>query len=205
MNSQPTPVPVVAAALDHPPTLMGHRRLVRRRQLELLAVICVPVSALVAALRYPASDWLISIAAVTGVLAVTVAPLAAIGLASTTRSRRILRHYPWRAFTCTLLEPLGEGHELHIALRSDQGREVRLQPIPFRCNVLRHAKGHPDTIWFAGDLECGGVVSPVGGHYPVRVIRYPRNTALSLLGTDSGALTEKAGLARNGKYRRLSY
>ncbi|MEU9299973.1 hypothetical protein [Streptomyces sp. NPDC048269] len=52
----------------------------------------------------------------------------------------------------------------------------------------------PDRIWFAGDPRFGGVVSPVGGHYPVRVV--PHTPRREEAGGEGFELALRVGLVR---------
>ncbi|MGW0699747.1 hypothetical protein ACWD0A_10535 [Streptomyces sp. NPDC002867] len=77
-----------------------------------------------------------------------------------------------------------------------------LHTTPFRCDLKHKHNAYPDRIWFAGDPACGGVLSPVGGHFPVRAVNPALWEEPSADVQAADARAEAAGLARDGRYLR---
>ncbi|MFF3459071.1 hypothetical protein ACFYXH_33100 [Streptomyces sp. NPDC002730] len=127
--------------------------------------------------------------------------ISALALIHTPRTARILQSYPWRAYQCSY-PPRGQRQDFLISVSVAPDQELLLHTSPYRCNLQYKRNEHPDTIWFAGDPSCGGVVSPAGGHYPVRAVRTGlwQGRPLELPAAD--ALAESAGLAKEGRYLR---
>ncbi|MFB9517737.1 hypothetical protein [Streptomyces purpureus] len=143
--------------------------------------------------------------AMTVITAPFVALFAGLALVSSTRAARVLRHYPWRAYPCTHV-PVQEHRDHLVVLDLGGGERLAVHPVPLRCDLERKKNRHPGVIWFAGDVHSGGVASPVGGHYPMRVVRASLGRGGGQDGTLPPAtpLAERAGLAKGGRYRRLS-
>ncbi|MFD3544344.1 hypothetical protein ACFWUW_01770 [Streptomyces sp. NPDC058655] len=79
-----------------------------------------------------------------------------------------------------------------IPFREDYAPTFRI--IPFPIALAERENDHPGRIWFAGDPRFGGVVSPVGGHYPVRVV--PDKVPVEGWGGGDDALALRVGLMR---------
>ncbi|MFD7263610.1 hypothetical protein [Streptomyces sp. NPDC059874] len=129
-----------------------------------------------------------------------VAPFLPLMVIAYFRRRRIaavLQAYPWREWQCLHpIRPPGSPVTITIPFREDFTATFRIIPLPVELSARDN--GHPDRIWFAGDPRFGGVVSPVGGHYPVRVVAHvPRREEC---GGEGFELALRVGLVRpNGK------
>ncbi|MFE2928123.1 hypothetical protein [Streptomyces goshikiensis] len=153
--------PLVKAAWDHPPTALGFKRLVIRRSFSLVGLGALLVVTLAGAmLELIPHGALIFIC-----LAATTLPFLPVLLVAYVRRHRvaaILRAYPW----CEV-----SGHHpprtpsiIAIRVAEDCAPTFRMFPFPIQVTDSEN------LIWFAGDPRFGGVVSPVGGHRPVRVV-----------------------------------
>ncbi|WP_405677596.1 hypothetical protein OG239_34380 [Streptomyces sp. NBC_00868] len=120
-------------------------------------------------------------------------PWVAIAYCRRHRVAAILQAYPWREWPC-LHPPRATGSPATIAIpfREDFTATFRIIPFPVALAELDHV--HPDRIWFAGDPRFGGVVSPVGGHYPVRVV--PHTPRREECGGEGFELALRVGLVR---------
>ncbi|MFJ9545650.1 hypothetical protein [Streptomyces erythrochromogenes] len=116
------------------------------------------------------------------------------------RVKAVLRSYPWSEWPCRHpLRPPGSPATIAIPFREDFTATLRILPFPIALAQLEN--DHPDRIWFAGDPRFGGVVSPVGGHYPVRVV--PHTPRREECGGEGFDLARRVGLVRaSGKATR---
>lgn len=182
-------------ALEHPATASGYRRLVRRRVLGFVSTLVLPTIAITACLTLLDGDDAIGTTVLCFLIGVTAALVTGLALPSMPRTGRILRCYPWQAYPCRYIER-SRDHLIVMQLGPDD--QAVVHPAPFRCDLQRKHNDQPTVIWFAGDPRCGGVASPVGGHYPQRVITKdsPPPSAVA------PPVAERAGLARRGRYLR---
>ncbi|MFI6283936.1 hypothetical protein ACIBCM_04100 [Streptomyces sp. NPDC051018] len=87
-----------------------------------------------------------------------------------------------------------------IEIRFTQQYAPALRITWYSGDLARKRNPAPQTIWFAGDPRYGGVVSPVGGHFPVRVVpEAPAQTVPGCGTHEADALAEQAGLLRDGR------
>ncbi|MGI5404079.1 hypothetical protein ACQEVG_32425 [Streptomyces sp. CA-135486] len=197
----PPAVPTAETAFSHPPTVAAYRGLVRRRQLWLAGFVVASGTIIVGGEELPVADRAIPLFATMLLTAPVLVLMAALALIYTPRTARILRTYPWRAYPCRY-PPRGQRRDFVMAVTVAPGREVLLHSTPYRCSLEHKRNTHPDTIWFAGDPEGGGVASPVGGHYPVRVVPTAMRDGQRPPLPPADALAESAGLAKDGRYLR---
>lgn len=184
------------AAWNHPPTGVGYRRLVKRRSIWLFGL----------ALPFLFAATCLSLGilrqAVAGFLLIMIGsipwlPWVAVTYVRRSRVEAILRAYPWSELPC-LHPPYVAGSPATIAIpfREDFSPVYRI--IPFPIALAERENDHPDRIWFAGDPRFGGVVSPVGGHYPVRVVP-DKVPAEGWSGGDDGLALRVGLMRRSGK------
>ncbi|OKI39810.1 hypothetical protein CG724_01985 [Streptomyces sp. CB02120-2] len=148
-------------AWEHPPTEVGYRRLAMRRTAWMVSLVALGMIATgCLALR-----WLPQALAVLASALVVIVPSLPVVLVAYVRRKRIaaiLKAYPW----CEV-----RGHHpprtpsiIAIRIAEDCAPTFRMFPFPIQVTDSEN------LIWFAGDPRFGGVVSPVGGHRPVRVV-----------------------------------
>lgn len=185
------------AAWDHPPTAVGYRRLVVRRLGWVLSLGGPPLVALACINRVPHAG--IAFALIT-LLVAPYLPWVIIAYIRRHRVKAVLRSYPWGEWPCRHpLRPPGSPATIAIPFREDFTATLRILPFPIALAQLEN--DHPDRIWFAGDPRFGGVVSPVGGHYPVRVV--PHTPRREECGGEGFDLARRVGLVRaSGKATR---
>ncbi|WP_392897634.1 hypothetical protein [Streptomyces sp. LN699] len=155
-------------AWDHPPTIAGYRRLVIRRALWLVGLgvpflLCL-VCLFFDVLRQGALLFLMGMIGFA-----TWVPWVTIAFIRRRRVAAILRSYPWHELPCHYPRR-ASGNPATIAISFCEGYSPVLRIIPFPVSLAHPENTRPELIWFAGDPRYGGVVSPVGGHYPVRVV-----------------------------------
>ncbi|MER5871659.1 hypothetical protein [Streptomyces sp. NPDC002044] len=151
-------------AWDHRPTAVGYRRLAFRRAVWLgsLASACIIA---VAGMRLGLVVFAPLLVAVV-VLLVPFLPVVAIAYWRRQRIASVLQAYPWRELPCT--HDPRRPSVIRIRFSADFAPTFRMFPFPVQ--LTDGERGSHGPIWFAGDPRFGGVVSPVGGHYPVRVV-----------------------------------
>ncbi|MET9800499.1 hypothetical protein [Streptomyces sp. NPDC006368] len=89
-----------------------------------------------------------------------------------------------------------------IRIRFSEHYAPVLRITPFSVELARKQNPQPGMIWFAGDPRFGGVVSPVGGHFPVRVVPEELGGNVPDGGPEEDVLAERADLVKGGKVRR---
>ncbi|GAA2231468.1 hypothetical protein GCM10010232_17510 [Streptomyces amakusaensis] len=183
-----------------PPTAAGHRRLVARRWAWLVLVLLLTGAAVRAGFGKPVRD-LVGLA----VFSLCVYPLllwvTSLALRRTARVSRILKSYPWRAYPCDYPRRAAESPKvIRVRFADDHAPVLRLTP--FAVDLARKQNPSPDLIWFAGDPRYGGVISPVGGHFPVRVVPEPPGGGGPGGGAEADVLAERAELVKGGRVRR---
>ncbi|WP_031157923.1 hypothetical protein [Streptomyces erythrochromogenes] len=188
---------VAKVAWDHPPTVVGFRRLVLRRLGWVFSLGGPPLIALACIGRVPHAGT--AFALIT-MLAAPLLPWVLIAYIRRHRVKAVLRSYPWCEWPCRHpLRPPGSPATIAIPFREDFTATLRILPFPIALAQLEN--DHPDRIWFAGDPRFGGVVSPVGGHYPVRVV--PHTPRREECGGEGFDLARRVGLVRaSGKATR---
>lgn len=184
-------------AWDHPPTAVGYRRLAVRRLGWVLSLGGPPLVALACINRVPHAGM--AFALIT-LLVVPYLPWVIIAYVRRHRVKAVLRSYPWCEWPCRHpIRPPGSPATIVIPFREDFTATLRILPFPIALAQLEN--DHPDRIWFAGDPRFGGVVSPVGGHYPVRVV--PHTPRREECGGEGFDLARRVGLVRaSGKATR---
>ncbi|MER5884787.1 hypothetical protein ABT160_13235 [Streptomyces sp. NPDC001941] len=192
------PLPALKAAFDHRPTARGHVVLVRRRR----AWCALTVAIAVGGAYLHVVRWSPGLTVVYLLLAPTLVGATAATLRQARRIEAVLRAYPWRAYACSY-PPHPSTGPVTIAIRFDDAYApvLRLTPHPVELEHKRNPR--PDTIWFAGDPRFGGVVSPVGGHYPVRVVPQDLGDHVPPGTTEEDARAERAGIQHRGRARQL--
>ncbi|WP_412076145.1 hypothetical protein ACLF6K_10465 [Streptomyces xanthophaeus] len=177
-------------AWDHTPTPLGYKQLVFRRAVWVLGLGVPPVVALGCIGHVPHAG--------TGFALITLLvspflPWVVIAFVRRRRVAAVLQAYPWQEFPCRHpRRASGSPASITIPFREDFTATLRI--IPFPVDLVELENGHPDRIWFAGDPRFGGVVSPVGGHYPVRVV--PHTPRREECGGDGFELALRVGLVR---------
>ncbi|MFE5805929.1 hypothetical protein [Streptomyces sp. NPDC056491] len=183
-------VTLIKAAWNHPPTVIGYKRLAVRRLKWVLSLGGPPLAALACIDRVPhaAAAFALMIIAVTPYL-----PWVIVAYFRRRRVAAVLQSYPWREWPCRHpRRPPGSPATVAIPFREDFTAMFRIIPFPVPLAILED--DHPDRIWFAGDPRFGGVVSPVGGHYPVRVV--PHTPRREECGGEGFDLARRVGLVR---------
>lgn len=192
-------LPLTKAALDHPPTAAGHRHLVLKRRAWLGGVLLLGAGCAYMATAGPPSRVagfiILSILFYPLILGVTV-----LALRRTRRNAAILKTYPWRAYPCDYPHRSLESPKV-IRIRFTDDHTPILRFTPFSVNLKEKQNPQPDMVWFAGDIRYGGVVSPVGGHFPVRVVPDAPREAVPDGTPAEDELAERADLVRAGKVR----
>ncbi|GGQ04678.1 MULTISPECIES: hypothetical protein [Streptomyces] len=188
---------LIKVAWDHAPTPVGYKRLTIRRLKWVLSLGGPPLIALVCIGRVPYAGTAF---AMIIVLVAPYLPWVIIAFIRRHRVRAVLRAYPWCEWPCQYpRRPPGSPATIAIPFREDFTATLRILPFPIALAQLEN--DHPDRIWFAGDPRFGGVVSPVGGHYPVRVV--PHTPRREECGGEGFDLARRVGLVRaSGKATR---
>ncbi|MFG2988833.1 hypothetical protein ACGFZK_05935 [Streptomyces sp. NPDC048257] len=190
-------VTLTKAAWDHPPTVVGYKRLVVRRFNWVLSLGGPPLAAMACIGRIPHAT---SAFALLTMLAAPLFPWVVVAYFRRRRVAAVLQAYPWREWACRHQRRVnGSPATVAIPFREDFTAMFRIIPFPVPLATLED--DHPDRIWFAGDPRFGGVVSPVGGHYPVRVV--PHTPRREECGGEGFELARRVGLVRgSGKATR---
>lgn len=123
-----------------------------------------------------------------------------LALRRTRRNAAILKTYPWRAYPCEYPHRSLESPKV-IRIKFTDNHAPTLRFTPFSVNLKEKQNPRPDMIWFAGDIRYGGVVSPVGGHFPVRVVPDAPREAVPDGTPEADELAQRADLVRGGKVR----
>ncbi|KOV03851.1 hypothetical protein ACFCX3_29635 [Streptomyces virginiae] len=188
-------IPLAKAAWDHPDTPLGYKRLVFRRGGWVLSLGGPPLIAVACFDLVPHAR--LACALIT-MLVSPLLPWVVIAYFRRHRVAAVLRAYPWREWGCRVpTRATGSPATIVITFREDPASTFRV--IPFPSAELENDP--PDRIWFAGDPRFGGVVSPVGGHYPVRVV--PHTPRREECGGEGFDLARRVGLVRaSGKATR---
>ncbi|WP_347728445.1 hypothetical protein [Streptomyces sp. CAU 1734] len=195
----PDQEPPSTAALAHPPTSLGHRKLVLRRRVLFAANLAAGVAFGYWVMGQPSSRWagalLITLTCYTPCLFV-----AGLALSRTRRVARILSVYEWRAYPVSHQQRSPDSPRV-ITVRFAEESTLNFRVTLHSGNLARKQNTTPHMIWFAGDPRYGGVVSPVGGHFPVRVVPESPRSAVPRGTPEQDALAERAELVRRGKVR----
>ncbi|MFJ7589740.1 hypothetical protein ACIQZO_20630 [Streptomyces sp. NPDC097617] len=190
-------ITLTKSAWDHPPTVVGYKRLALRRLGWVLSLGGPPLAALACTGFVPYAGMTLAL------MIILVTPYLPWVIVAYFRRRRVaavLQTYPWREWPCQHpRRPPGSPRTVAIPFREDFTAMFRIIPFPVPLATLED--NHPDRIWFAGDPRFGGVVSPVGGHYPVRVV--PHTPRREECGGEGFELARRVGLVRgSGKATR---
>ncbi|MFG2292607.1 hypothetical protein [Streptomyces sp. NPDC048603] len=192
---------VTKAAWTHPPTRAGYQNLVRRRAVWLAVFSASTFVTLMVPLIHSSerSQYLAFVATV--LLNGPMLLLMALLYVRRIRILAVLRAYPWQDRQCEYSSRADSSTDatlIRIGFDASYTPQFRLFPYPL--DLARKENAHPDRVWFAGDPRYGGVVSPVGGHYPVRVVphRMPegRWSGGGGNGDEPDALAVRVGLVR---------
>ncbi|MFF3323797.1 hypothetical protein [Streptomyces sp. NPDC002889] len=199
MTPPTSALPLAKAALDHPPTATGQRRLVLKRRAWLVGVLLLGVGCARMATAGPPSKMagFIIICVLFYPLTLVVTFLA---LRRTRRNAAILKTYPWRAYPCEYPHRSVESPKVIMIKFTDDHAPI-LRFTPFSVYLKEKQNPQPEMIWFAGDIRYGGVVSPVGGHFPVRVVPDAPREAVPDGTLAEDELAERAELVKGGKVR----
>ncbi|MGW6570863.1 hypothetical protein ACWGAN_01625 [Streptomyces sp. NPDC054945] len=186
-------------AWRHPATVLGYKRLAVRRTIWLASLgtpFAFAAGCLMLGRLRPAAAVLLLIT----LGSVPWLPWVAIAYSRRHRVKAVLRAYPWQEWPC--LHPrYVTGRPATITILFQENFTAMFRTIPFPVSRETLEDDHPDRIWFAGDPRFGGVVSPVGGHYPVRVV--PHTPRREECGGEGFALARRVGLVRaSGKATR---
>lgn len=200
MTREPISPSLAKAAIGHPPTAVGYRSLVLKRRLWLTGMLLLGVAVGCTAYEQPSSRRVgfIVIAAVAYPPCLFVVALAS---RRTKRVAAILGTYAWGVYPCTYPRRSVDSPK-SIAITFADGYRPVLRLIQYSGNLAQKQNPAPDTIWFAGDPRYGGVVSPVGGHFPVRVVPEDMGDSVPHGSPEDDALAERAELVREGKVRK---
>ncbi|MFD3938596.1 hypothetical protein ACFWSF_09845 [Streptomyces sp. NPDC058611] len=179
-------------AWDHCPTTAGYRRLAFRRAawLGCLTSACIVAVACVLGLVEFAPLFPVAVIALLS----PFLPVVAIAYWRRQRIASVLQAYPWREVHCQ--------HDPRrpsvISIGFSAGFAPTFRMFPFPVQLTDRESGGNGPIWFAGDPRFGGVVSPVGGHYPVRVVP-DEVPAEGWSGGDDGLALRVGLMRRSGK------
>ncbi|MFD4143572.1 hypothetical protein [Streptomyces sp. NPDC058572] len=199
MTSLPLALPLSKTAFDHPPTALGHRRLVLKRRIWSGGMLAFGAAWSYMGVVTPPSDIASLIIASVLFYPLTLG-VTLLALRRTRRNAAILKTYPWRAYPCEYPHRSLESPKV-IRIRFTDDHAPVLRFTPFSVNLKEKQNPRPDMIWFAGDIRYGGEVSPVGGHFPVRVVPDAPREAVPDGTPEEDELAERADLVRGGKVR----
>ncbi|MER5933520.1 hypothetical protein [Streptomyces sp. NPDC002054] len=186
-------LPMTKTAWDHPPTAFGYRRLAMRRVVWLIGTVALGAVSCTAISYAPAPLALIAFMSIV-VTGLAILPAVAIAFFRRQRVAAVLRAYPWLECLCRY-PAQAAGNPTTIVVAFQNGYAPTFRIVPFPVALAETQNSHPDRIWFAGDPRFGGVVSPVGGHYPVRVVPHaPAGREWD--GPGDVALARRVGLVR---------
>ncbi|MFF8958433.1 hypothetical protein [Streptomyces sp. NPDC014894] len=124
--------------------------------------------------------------------------VAGLALRRTRRMARILTCYPWQAYSCAYPHRTVESPKAVVIMFSEEYTPV-LRIALHSGDLSRKQNPAPTQIWFAGDPRYGGVISPVGGHFPVRVVPERLGERVPAGSPEADALAERAELVRGGR------
>ena len=160
-------------------------------------MLCLAAATAYMGVAHPPSDviGLVLLSLILYPMALVVTFLA---LRRTRRITSILKTYPWRTYPCEYPHRSTESPKV-IMIRFAENYTPVLRFTPFSVHLAQKQNPQPDTIWFAGDPRYGGVVSPVGGHFPVRVVPEAMGEAVPSGTPEDDALAELAGLVKSGR------
>ncbi|MGW6979416.1 hypothetical protein ACWGE1_08215 [Streptomyces sp. NPDC054932] len=183
-------VTLTKVAWDHPATVVGYRRLVVRRFNWVLCLGGPPLTALAFTGLTPRAGWAFALMII---VSTPYLPWVVVTYFRRRRVAAVLQAYPWRELPCRH-QPRVNGSPASVAIPFREDFTAMFRIIPFPVPLALMEGDHPDRIWFAGDPRFGGVVSPVGGHYPVRVV--PHTPRREECGGEGFDLARRVGLVR---------
>ncbi|MEU7723704.1 hypothetical protein AB0B78_00300 [Streptomyces sp. NPDC040724] len=170
--------------------MVGYKRLVIRRIGWVLSLGGPPLIALACVDRIPHAGT--AFALIT-LLVMPLLPWVVIAYFRRRRVAAVLQAYPWQEWPCRHPSRVPESPAT-MEIRFTENTTATFRIIPFPVALAHLESNHPDRIWFAGDPRFGGVVSPVGGHYPVRVV--PHTPRREECGGEGFDLARRVGLVR---------
>ncbi|MFF5449258.1 hypothetical protein [Streptomyces sp. NPDC012888] len=174
--------------------MAGYQKLVLRRAIWLISTGIAGATAIV--FLAVTTNVAVGLACLFVIMtAAVVLPITAITYWRRGRVLDILHAYPWREFSCGY-PPEAPSNPTLIWVRFEDDYAPTFRIIPFPVPLAETENEHPDRIWFAGDPRFGGVVSPVGGHYPVRVVPHEGGGAAGWGRPEDDALARRVGLVR---------
>lgn len=155
-------VTLIKAAWDHPPTVVGYKRLALRRLGWVLSLGGPPVTALACIGLVPHAG--LAFALMT-MLAAPLFPWVVIAYFRRRRVVAVLQAYPWRELQCQhQRRPPGSPATVAIPFPESNTALFRIIPLPVPLATLED--DHPDRIWFAGDPASAGSYRPSAGTTP---------------------------------------
>ncbi|SDJ51032.1 hypothetical protein [Streptomyces indicus] len=165
-----TRIALTKTAIDEAATAAGLKRLHARGRRWTAATAAIALAVpLLAATGVPigvALPHAIALSLICGGAAVW---LASLGVYHARHADRILRTYPWQTLPCEHVVHSENTERFRIKTTFAKDTLI-LQPVPYSYKLEGRSGAHPTTIWYAGPPSGKGVVSPVGGHFPVRVV-----------------------------------
>ncbi|WP_405997462.1 hypothetical protein [Streptomyces sp. NBC_00829] len=197
MTPQQPDLPLGKAAFDHRPTALGHQHLVIKRWCWLTLALGLAVASLYLIASQPLSEA-IGFILICLLFHPVMMCATFLALRRTSRVAAILKTYAWRAFPCEYPRRTGESPKV-ILINFADGHMPVFRFTPFSVSLAQKRNPQPDMIWFAGDPRYGGVVSPVGGHFPVRVVPESMGDAVPEGTPEDNTLAERAELIKGCK------
>lgn len=143
-------------AMEHPPTAAGYKRLAANRTAWLVCMT-ISVTVCVACVEFGLAAKLM------GCILLMATPGLCVTLGVYVRRQRVaavLQAYPWQEVPYWTVPGSPPGITIPFA----ENYVPTFTMLPFPEDFT------DGSIWFAGDPRFGGVVSPVGGHRPVRAV-----------------------------------
>ncbi|NGO75062.1 hypothetical protein G6045_05100 [Streptomyces sp. YC504] len=157
------------AAMDEPATANSLKRARERGTVWALVVLAAIAAGVVVGYAFIASSWSVLAFVFSMIAAVMSVQVGMVCVYNSWRARRILRAYPWQEMPCRRVDSPGN-YRLRVEMPGSEG-ELLLQSVAFSYTVARRGGDDPRAIWYAGPPTGKGVVAPVGGHLPFRVVR----------------------------------
>ncbi|MER7174265.1 hypothetical protein [Streptomyces mesophilus] len=155
-------------AMDEPATANSLKRAQGRGTVWALVVLSAIAAGIAVGYAFIASSWSVLAFVFSMIATVMGVQVGMVCAYNTWRARRILRTYPWQEVSCRRVDSPGN-YRLCVEMPSSDD-ELLLQSVAFSYTVARRGGDDPQAIWYAGPPTGKGVVAPVGGHLPFRVI-----------------------------------
>ncbi|MBC9713553.1 hypothetical protein H9Y04_13335 [Streptomyces sp. TRM66268-LWL] len=163
-----THLSLAKTAMDEPATASSVKRARERGRKWTLVVLVTIAAGMAVGYALSATSWSVLPFICSMVTAFVSLQVGLAFAYNAWQARRILRAYPWQALPCERVDSPGN-YRIRVEM-TGSGAELLLQSVAYSYPVALRGGDQPQAIWYAGPPTGKGVVSPVGGHLPYRVI-----------------------------------